>query len=939
MEVSPLIYALAKLGIKPDEVRALIENAQSENATQGLSKHSAMLLQDLLTNTHFQIDHVKFPCLTTRGTRPGDPVADVLFNLTMSLILKDVRDNLLQPGQVDWFGQAEHCQDLELAPEMPTCGFAEVVFVDDVALLMHGPDNSVIEQIATKAVSAIVAAAARRGLTVSFEKGKTELMWEVRGQGSRKYKKCLSESSWQVEVGTVDGPKTLRVVHAYKHLGTWVQSGALVAKDISHRVAGARSAWGALHRPFYCKSTVADRTKLQVFQATSMSKHIYNAHTWSKISPADLNNWIQKLRPMLYSFARKFLHGQAPFKFSIEVLAGIIQFLSPLDQLHISRLRYLKRLTRYCPAVLWRVLCEVQSEPHSWIAHCRQSLQWFQKFHKKAPNLPVEAPFYQWMLAASEDISWTGKLKKAAWSCIQLRYSEAQYAIWLDHFEVQFVTAGGVIADRLQVPTEEWRCEICSEQCGSKRALAMHAHKKHQYRKIAKYFAMDGLCNACMKQFHCRSRLCNHLNGRGRCLDILQAVFPPLPEEVVEQLDQEDRETAHQLKQEGWRSTKAFEPAITQLGPQVPRPGDEGLADFRRRCDLRTGAPGTAFHNLQGYCASINHANEADCHDTPKFVMQSAGGQCDGAGLLGTGGLAKMAACLHIHTLVFVHFFSGYRRQSDIHHVIDQRALQGGQQLFVISVDLCMGQFQNNLLDHRTQQWWLEQIWKGIVMGAGGGSPCESYSAARFLPDGPKPLRTAEFPCGIPTISKRGWEQVRAGTMLAAFLLEVLLNLARVGGCGFAEHPSYPLWARQHNPDSLWSKRPVRLLKTLSCFSVVSFDQCILECEARKPTTLLLLRLPKLRETLLRKGDFGRCHHGHRAHQGLAGKKADGTFRTAVAKVYPPAMNQCIGEAIYDFACSTFDLHTAHGGFPEVFESFQGFDFVDMDCVQPDFHV
>ena len=410
---------------------------------------------------------------------------------------------------------------------------------------------------------------------------------------------------------------------------------------------GARSAWGALHRPFYCKSTVADRTKLQVFQATSMSKHIYNAHTWSKISPADLNNWIQKLRPMLYSFAREFLHGQAPFKFSIEVLAGIIQFLSPLDQLHISRLRYLKRLTRYCPAVLWRVLCEVQSEPHSWIAHCRQSLQWFQKFHKKAPNLPVEAPFYQWTLAASEDISWTGKLKKAAWSCIQLRYSEAQYAIWLDHFEVQFVTAGGVIADRLQVPTEEWRCEICSEQFGSKRALAMHAHKKHQYRKIAKYFAMDGLCSACMKQFHCRSRLCNHLNGRGRCLDILQAVFPPLPEEVVEQLDQEDRETAHQLKQEGWRSTKAFEPAITQLGPQVPRPGDEGLADFRRRWDLRTGAPGTAFHNLQGYCASINHANEADCHDTPKFVMQSAGGQCDGAGLLGTGGLAKMAACLH----------------------------------------------------------------------------------------------------------------------------------------------------------------------------------------------------------------------------------------------------------------------------------------------------
>ena len=623
LEVSPLIYALVKLGIKPDEVHALLENAQAENATQGLSKHSAMLLQDLLTNTHFQIDQVNFPCLTTRGTRPGDPVADILFNLTMSLILKDVREEILQSCQVEWFGQAEHCQDFVQTPEMPPCGFAEVVFVDDVALLMHGPDNYVIEEIATKAVSATVAAAARRGLAVSFEKGKTELMWEVRGQGSRKCRTSLSESNWQVEVETVDGTKNLRVVHAYKHLGTWVQSGALVAKDISQRAAGARSAWGALHRPFYCKRAVADRTKLQVFQATSMSKHMYNAHTWSRITPADLNNWIQKVRPMLYSFARKFLHGQAPFKFSIEVLAGIIQFLSPLDQLHISRLRYLKRLTRYCPAVLWGVLCEVQSEPNSWIAHCRQSLQWFQKFHKHAPNLPVDAPMYQWMLAALADGSWAGKIKKAAWSCIQFRYSEAQYAVWLDHFEVQFVKAGGFIADRLSVQTEVWRCEICSEQFGSKRALAMHAHKKHQYRKIAKYFAIDGLCNACMKQFHCRSRLCNHLNGRRQCLDILQAVFPPLPEEVVEQLDQEDRNTASQLKQEGWRSTKAFEPALTLLGPRIPRPGDEGLADVRRRWDLRTGTPGRAFHNLQGYCASIHHANEAESHEVPKFVMQS----------------------------------------------------------------------------------------------------------------------------------------------------------------------------------------------------------------------------------------------------------------------------------------------------------------------------
>lgn len=80
----------------------------------------------------------------------------------------------------------------------------------------------------------------------------------------------------------------------------------------------------------------------------------------------------------------------------------------------------------------------------------------------------------------------------------------------------------------------------------------------------------------------------------------------------------------------------------------------------------------------------------------------------------------------------------------------------------------------------------------------------------------------------------------------------------------------------------------IRYLKNLSCFTVVSFDQCVVGAAGRKPTTLLLLRLPAVRDVLLKRGNFGRCNHPHGEHTALIGREVDGTFHTAKAKVYIP---------------------------------------------------
>jgi len=81
---------------------------------------------------------------------------------------------------------------------------------------------------------------------------------------------------------------------------------------------------------------------------------------------------------------------------------------------------------------------------------------------------------------------------------------------------------------------------------------------------------------------------------------------------------------------------------------------------------------------------------------------------------------------------------------------------------------------------------------------------------------------------------------------------------------------------------------------------VCSFDQCIYGLNATKPTSLLLLRLSTFHDITATKGRRGRCDHPD-GHQPLRGIQSDGSFATAKAKIYPPAMNRAIATAVSRF--------------------------------------
>eukprot|EP00435_Cladocopium_sp_Y103_P010523 s445_g2.t1 len=170
------------------------------------------------------------------------------------------------------------------------------------------------------------------------------------------------------------------------------------------------------------------------------------------------------------------------------------------------------------------------------------------------------------------------------------------------------------------------------------------------------------------------------------------------------------------------------------------------------------------------------------------------------------------------------------------------------------------------------------------------------------------------------------------------FIVEMSVLCARMGGCAFIEHPAFPVWAIQHRPSSTWSSKEMRWLRRLNCSSVVTFDQCLFGCEGRKPTTLLLVRLKSLRNRILQMGRGGRCSHPGGFHEALQGRREDGSFRTSVAKIYPPALNAALADAVMQFVTDTFPLGHATAALPDEFHDLLRWDFVSGDVVQSDCH-
>eukprot|EP00435_Cladocopium_sp_Y103_P024998 s4736_g6.t1 len=146
-----------------------------------------------------------------------------------------------------------------------------------------------------------------------------------------------------------------------------------------------------------------------------------------------------------------------------------------------------------------------------------------------------------------------------------------------------------------------------------------------------------------------------------------------------------------------------------------------------------------------------------------------------------------------------LHMFSGRRRRGDCHwwltH-IGEKVLPGFS-IRMISVDTAIDAVHGDLSQGRNPDLILRMAKRGLFAASLTGPPCETFSAARGLQagevDGPRPLRSIQFPWCLPVLSARELRQCDTGSELLLNSLSIEVSIVAASGGALMEHPEEPV--------------------------------------------------------------------------------------------------------------------------------------------------
>ena len=240
--------------------------------------------------------------------------------------------------------------------------------------------------------------------------------------------------------------------------------------------------------------------------------------------------------------------------------------------------------------------------------------------------------------------------------------------------------------------------------------------------------------------------------------------------------------------------------------------------------------------------------------------------------------------------------FGGTRRYGDIPMWLQWGNGQSSHVIRAIVLDLGIHQ-SGDVLNQEKMDQWKALMWSGKICYLHSAPPCETWSAARWLPppEGaykPRPLRAADNPWLVEGRDPTELRQTLTGTRLMAATLELTVWAYNLGLPVSVEHPS--TWDGRA---SVWSTKAVKWLLTLPRISLFKFFQSHFGQCSLKPTSFLLgnnhilatlmTRHIRSQEGIMRKTEV---------LQGLDANDPS-SWATAKAKTYPPDLCRVIAEA------------------------------------------
>ena len=773
-------------------------------------KYLQAQIKEVLNSTWFMIPGCQELTEARRGSRPGDSMADLLFTIAFRHLLAKVQDQLRQEGvlvELWWTGHKEPLQSSDLLHRLDMLG---PIWADDLAVMVEADNAYALMDKLKRVTGLLLDHLLVHGMQPNLKPSKSEIFVDLRGPGSIECRRSIDAENYYLQTSSTYIMKPMRIVGAYKHLGTWVQTNGKVTKELNCRFGTAHQTMTRYKNAIFANRAMKLGKKVQLFNSLVLSAVLYNSPTWMMTRKHD----VQKLHTGLMSLYRRVAMGHFGLvsrQWTDEKIQSALELPQPVDLLHVHRLRYVQHLVKAGDDVVWAML----QQNTYWWQMVDLSLHWLRAHTLK--TLPAEACIDRWDLwqpwLTGNGRAWRAMVRQAM---LHSSLQNRKESLWQDFHRcicqtVLEATLYDLPADTLEI--DQHACPRCRQVFPTCSAWSVHAFRKHGRCTPARLYAKGRTCEFCLKVYHDHMGLVNHLSNTPQCFwqystrgehaqpqpslnssveikarvdlrcPVTRICGPaPVPQPVADPIPtQEQRDLL-----DAWQQVVRKYPydtldvvdmreelRVATLDTCLPTYEILYVAKCLRLQLQRDGdaVQGVGIHRalsnfINGYTVEWLLRDQAQPRKEikdPQTILQRWSADHSHPRVVHRP--------LQYRQIFVAHLFSGRRRVGDFQDWAMQEVWSSTEfATIALSVDIIFSEEWGNLSNPRTYAWFVDAIKAQYLVGILAGPPCETWSVARerglYEDNGPRPLRSSTALSGFKGLSNKETRQLCVGNEL-----------------------------------------------------------------------------------------------------------------------------------------------------------------------------
>ncbi|CAE7427534.1 unnamed protein product [Symbiodinium natans] len=535
-----------RLGIGVEQFEAIVAalGAVDAKVLDSLQPVLGARVKDVLQSTWFQVQGSEKVVATQAGSRPGDPLADILFGLSVAGAVKQLNETMRDAGLLPSFNTAGVLPGVEPGTSWleASCMWHDdlaVPFVVDTPAALQGA----IAFVARLAHDTF----ASRGLSVNYDNGKTECVCRAVGKGSRVVTFALKDKpnptvSFLPDIGTM---QQVKIVPEYCHLGSLVAEDCSLLPDIRRRLLLAAASAKPLAKSVFSNPNVPLAVRRVLFRGLVLGRALHGVGAWAGLQVQEMRAWhagIMRLYRLLLPVKNT---ASDPWLSDVEVCKQC-GLPPPCRLLSLERLRLFGQLHRTTSGPIAAAIEAVAGEPRCWLSDVLDDYSWLCSL-RLAPTSVLPKPLPQEVCAfVNQNATVLNRCLSKAGS----RAAEAPQPSDLPpaRQESQSIT-----------------CFLCQQTCKGRQGLAAHLALSHHIQARAGWYAVGSSCQACGLNFRTRTRLLRHWRkGKPACMKWVSQHCEAVSDTARAELD---RAESLRLRRTKGRGPEDSLPIFAEVGP------------------------------------------------------------------------------------------------------------------------------------------------------------------------------------------------------------------------------------------------------------------------------------------------------------------------------------------------------------------------------------